>query len=65
MKNWKMPENATETDRRSLQRLAREEIKMKLLVDLRIDMEVCMLEGWDKTEFLNELKELINSFKGD
>lgn len=60
-----MPKNATEKDRRSLQRLAREEIKMKLLIDLRIDMEVCMLEGWDKTEFLKELKELINSFRGD
>ena len=46
----------------SLNRLAREQMKLRLLQDIRTDMMVCEIEGWDKTEYLNELKELINSF---
>ena len=46
----------------SLNRLAREQMKLRLLQDIRTDMMVCEIEGWDKAEYLNELKELINSF---
>lgn len=46
----------------SLNRLAREQMKLKLLADIRTDLVVCEIEGWDKAEYLNELKELINSF---
>lgn len=46
----------------SLNRLAREQMKLKLLADIRTDLIVCEIEGWDKMEYLNELKELINSF---
>ena len=46
----------------SLNRLAREQMKLKLLADIRTDLIVCEIEGWDKAEYLNELKELINSF---
>ena len=46
----------------SLNRLAREQMKLRLMQDIRTDLIVCEIEGWDKTEYLNELKELINSF---
>lgn len=46
----------------TLNRLAREQMKLRLMQDIRTDLIVCEIEGWDKTEYLNELKELINSF---
>ena len=46
----------------TLNRLAREQMKLRLMQDIRTDLVVCEIEGWDKTEYLNELKELINSF---
>ena len=46
----------------SLNRLAREQMKLKLMQDIRTDLIVCEIEGWDKTECLDELKDLINSF---
>lgn len=49
---------------KALNRLAREETKQRLLQDILADMKVCEIEGWDKTEYIKELQELINSFKG-
>ena len=49
---------------RALNRLCREQMKHKLLADILADLMVCDIEGWDKLEYLNELQELINSFKG-
>ena len=46
----------------TLNRLAREQMKLRLMQDIRTDLVVCEIEGWDKMEYLNELKELINSF---
>lgn len=46
----------------TLNRLAREQMKLRLMQDIRMDLIVCEIEGWDKMEYLNELKELINSF---
>lgn len=54
-----MEEN--ESISKSLNRLAREQVKLRILNDIKIDMAVCEIEGWDKTEYLNELKKLINS----
>lgn len=45
--------------RLKMQRLAREQMKERLLADIRIDMEVCRIEGWDKTEYIKELIELL------
>ena len=55
-----IPDN--EETRKALNRKAREETKLKLLTDIRIDMIICELEGWNKKEYLIELKELIDSF---
>lgn len=46
----------------ALNTLAREQMKYKLITDIRFDIEVCKLEGWDYTEYLQQLKEIIDSF---
>lgn len=45
--------------RRLLNRVAREQLKKRLLADVLMDMKVCEIEGWDKLEFINELMELL------
>lgn len=62
MKSWKLSENATEEERFKLQVLAREQIKLKLLNDIRFDIEVCKIEGWEYKEFLKDLHSLISEF---
>lgn len=47
---------------KALNDLARHQLILKLLQDIRTDMMICELEGWDKMEFINMLKEIINSF---
>lgn len=33
----------------------------KILRDIRIDMEICLIEGWDMLEYLNRLRYELNS----
>jgi hypothetical protein len=49
-----------EETRKQYNRFARETMKYRLLRDIRVDLQICELEGWNKTEYLNELKEMIN-----
>lgn len=44
----------------TLNDLARQQTKQKLLQDILFDLTVCEIEGWSKSEYLNELKQLIN-----
>ena len=46
----------------SLNKLAREQMKLKLLADIRADIEVCKLEGIDYKEYLTELRDMIQGF---
>lgn len=62
MKDWQISPCATEKDRLTINRLAREQMKLRLLADIRMDLEICRLEGWDCIGFLNELKEIIDGF---
>jgi len=41
--------------------LARQKFKHKLLNDILVDLTICEIEGWSQTEYINELKSLINS----
>lgn len=50
--------------RKALNSLAREKMKYRLLADIRVDLVICELEGWDKLEYLNELKDMINVLGG-
>ncbi len=40
--------------------LARQKFKQKMLNDILVDLMVCEIEGWDKHEYINELRGLIN-----
>lgn len=53
-----------EPTRRKAQELARHKMILKLEQDILFDMQVCDIEGWDKMEYINMLKDLINSFGG-
>ena len=55
-----LPDN--EETRKVLNQKSREEMKLKLLKDIKMDLQICELEGWNKKEYLTELKELIDSF---
>lgn len=50
--------------RKALNRLAREKMKYRLLADISLDLVICELEGWDKLEYLNELKSMIDDLGG-
>ena len=41
--------------------LARLRFQKQLLKEIQFDLMVCEIEGWDKKEYINELKKLINS----
>lgn len=41
--------------------LARHTAIVRILSDIRMDLEICDIEGWDKTEYINQLKQLLNS----
>lgn len=62
MKESKLKENATKDERLKLNQLAREQLKFRILNDIRFDIEVCKLEGWDYKNYLIELKTLIDEF---
>lgn len=42
-------------ERKTLNRLAREQMKLKILKDISMDMQICKIEGWNITEFIDEL----------
>lgn len=53
-----IPDNETA---KALNDLARHTAIVRILADIQVDLMICEIEGWDKTEYLNQLKELINS----
>ena len=53
----------TPATRRAFNRLAREKMKLRLLADIRMDLMVCELEGWNKLEYLDELLALVQELR--
>ena len=53
----------TPATRRTFNLLAREKMKLRLLADIRADLMVCELEGWDKLEYLDELLALVQELR--
>lgn len=45
--------------------LARHATILRLLNDIRVDMEICEIEGWSKTEYINMLRKMLNSIGKD
>lgn len=46
---------------RALNDLARHKAIVRILNDIRLDMEICEIEGWDKSEYLNSIRKLLDS----
>ena len=46
---------------KALNDLARHTAILRILEDVRIDLEICEIEGWDKTEYIKQLKKLLDS----
>lgn len=44
----------------TLNRLAREQMKLRILSDVSLDLVVCELEGIDPTEYIRELEALLD-----
>lgn len=44
----------------TLNRLAREQMKLKLVADIAVDLTVCELEGIDRSEYVRELQALVS-----
>lgn len=61
--NWTIPIDASPEMRHTFNQMCREEEKCKLLSWIQADIAVCELEGWKKTEYIEELQELLNSFQ--
>lgn len=57
------PKELTASDRKKVNKLARKRFQEKILLDIRADLMVCELEGWNKVEYIEELQDLLNSFK--
>jgi hypothetical protein len=51
---------AGEYPAKTVNQLAREKFKARLLSDILIDLKVCEIEGWSKAEYIGELRKLIN-----
>ena len=43
----------------TLNNLARKQFEEKMLKEILFDLKVCEIEGWNKLEYINELKNLI------
>ena len=47
---------------RALNDLARHKMINRIEADILADMQVCEIEGWDKTEYIRMLYEMLNHF---
>lgn len=52
----------TPEERYILQQACRHQMRVKLLADINADMMACQMEGWDQTEYIRELYELLDGF---
>ena len=50
----------TKETRYLFQIYARECFIEKLLQDILTDMKICEIEGWDKTEYIRRLRDVLN-----
>ena len=46
---------------KALNDLARHTAIVSILNDIRMDMEICEIEGWSKSEYLNLIRQLLDS----
>ena len=53
----------TPETRKKFQDIARHSMIVKLLEDIQMDMQICELEGWDKTEYLRMIRGVLPKCK--
>ncbi|MCQ2363175.1 MAG: hypothetical protein MJ041_02470, partial [Acidaminococcaceae bacterium] len=46
--------------RLTLNRVSLEAMKTRLFQDIMVDMSVCEIEGWNKLEYLRELRDMLD-----
>ena len=51
----------TQENADAINRLAREQMKLKLLQDIRVDLTICEIEGYDKKQYINELRDMLDT----
>jgi hypothetical protein len=49
---------------KALNDLARHTAIVRILADIRVDLMICEIEGWDRAEYINQLKKLLDSIGG-
>lgn len=50
--------------RKKLQNLARHQMIVRLEKDIMMDLQICEIEGWDKTEYITLLREILINLGG-
>lgn len=45
---------------KALNNLARHKMIHRVLADIVVDMQICEIEGWDKTEYIRILQDELN-----
>ena len=45
---------------RTVNTLAREKFKLKIMQEIMFDLMVCEIEGWSKSAYIKEIKDLIS-----
>ena len=48
---------------RAINELARKRFELQMMRDIRIDLAICEIEGWDKREYVRELRDIISSIQ--
>lgn len=51
------------TAARLLNDKARHEMIVRLYRDILLDLTICDIEGWDKTEYIRQLQDVVNHFR--
>ena len=54
--------NVIEFPAKKVNELARKRFLEQILKEIMFDLTVCEIEGWDKKEYIKEIRKLINSF---
>ncbi len=49
----------TKKDAKQVNKLAREQLKLRLLADIAMDIQICKIEEWDYKEYIIELQNLL------
>ncbi len=58
-------EEAEKEAGRTLQLLARHRMIERLYQDILVDLVVCDIEGWDKMEYILQLRNLLDTLGGE